>query len=107
VVIGHNELIAWGLTNLAADVTDLYVDKVEGQRAAEGDRRRRSRLAEAGRVSLLSRCAGGQIHPSSGANSVQPYATPWPCCRHSRTPTPHRRSSSVSDEITLYAPRTL
>ncbi|EST33269.1 hypothetical protein N566_19555 [Streptomycetaceae bacterium MP113-05] len=29
VVIGHNKSIAWGLTNLAADVTDLYLQKIE------------------------------------------------------------------------------
>ncbi|MDT0379434.1 penicillin acylase family protein [Streptomyces sp. DSM 42041] len=30
VVIGHNQSIAWGLTNLGADVTDLYLQKIEG-----------------------------------------------------------------------------
>ncbi|MFE0736055.1 penicillin acylase family protein [Streptomyces sp. NPDC058855] len=28
VVIGHNDSIAWGLTNLGADVTDLYLEKI-------------------------------------------------------------------------------
>ncbi|MDI2128769.1 penicillin acylase family protein [Yinghuangia seranimata] len=28
VVIGHNQKIAWGFTNLGADVTDLYLEKV-------------------------------------------------------------------------------
>ena len=28
VVIGHNQDISWGLTNLEADVTDLYLEKV-------------------------------------------------------------------------------
>ncbi|MEH6377371.1 penicillin acylase family protein [Streptomyces sp. KLMMK] len=28
VVIGHNQDIAWGMTNLGADVTDLYLEKV-------------------------------------------------------------------------------
>ena len=31
VVIGHNRRIAWGFTNLAPDVTDLYLEKVQGQ----------------------------------------------------------------------------
>ncbi len=31
VVIGHNQEIAWGLTNLDPDVTDLYLEKVTGQ----------------------------------------------------------------------------
>ncbi|MGW6024487.1 penicillin acylase family protein [Streptomyces sp. NPDC055099] len=30
VVIGHNQDIAWGMTNLGADVTDLYLEKFEG-----------------------------------------------------------------------------
>ncbi|WP_405582568.1 penicillin acylase family protein [Streptomyces sp. NBC_01190] len=28
VIIGHNQDIAWGMTNLGADVTDLYLEKV-------------------------------------------------------------------------------
>ncbi|MGP4046452.1 penicillin acylase family protein [Streptomyces sp. 2A115] len=30
VVIGHNENIAWGMTNSGADVTDLYLEKLTG-----------------------------------------------------------------------------
>ncbi|UWF77575.1 MULTISPECIES: penicillin acylase family protein [Microbacterium] len=30
VVIGHNERIAWGFTNLTTDVTDLYIERVQG-----------------------------------------------------------------------------
>src|SRR5690606_9231461 len=32
VVIGHNERIAWGFTNLAHDVTDLYLERIDGDR---------------------------------------------------------------------------
>ena len=32
VVIGHNARIAWGFTNLDPDVTDLYLEKVDGDR---------------------------------------------------------------------------
>ncbi len=31
VVIGHNRDIAWGMTNLEPDVTDLYLEKVTGK----------------------------------------------------------------------------
>ena len=31
VVIGHNRDIAWGMTNLDPDVTDLFLEKVEGK----------------------------------------------------------------------------
>lgn len=30
VTIGHNQRIAWGLTNLAPDVTDFYLEKFDG-----------------------------------------------------------------------------
>ncbi|GIG61316.1 penicillin amidase [Longispora fulva] len=32
VVIGHNGRIAWGFTNLDPDVTDLYLEKLDGDR---------------------------------------------------------------------------
>ncbi|MCF6522308.1 penicillin acylase family protein [Streptomyces sp. JJ36] len=39
VVIGHNQDIAWGFTNLGADVTDLYLEKIEdGQYVRDGER---------------------------------------------------------------------
>ncbi|MGW6566414.1 penicillin acylase family protein [Streptomyces sp. NPDC054975] len=31
VIIGHNDTVAWGLTNLGADVTDLYLEKVSDE----------------------------------------------------------------------------
>ena len=31
VVIGHNRDIAWGMTNLDPDVTDLFLEKVTGK----------------------------------------------------------------------------
>lgn len=30
IVIGHNQKVAWGFTNLTTDVTDLYVEKIQG-----------------------------------------------------------------------------
>jgi len=32
VVIGHNDRIAWGFTNLAHGVTDLYLERIDGDR---------------------------------------------------------------------------
>ena len=51
VVIGHNQRIAWGFTNLGPDVSDFYLEQVRGDqlparrplRAAARARRRRSR----------------------------------------------------------------
>lgn len=33
VIIGHNDRIAWGFTNLTTDVTDLYLEKISGDAA--------------------------------------------------------------------------
>ncbi len=41
VVIGHNQDIAWGFTNLGPDVTDLYLEKVDGKRWLYDGRMRR------------------------------------------------------------------
>ena len=30
IVIGHNQQIAWGFTNLTTDVTDLYIERIDG-----------------------------------------------------------------------------
>ncbi|WP_339327407.1 MULTISPECIES: penicillin acylase family protein [Microbacterium] len=30
VIIGHNARVAWGFTNLTTDVTDLYLEKIDG-----------------------------------------------------------------------------
>jgi penicillin amidase len=37
VVIGHNDRIAWGFTNLAPDVSDFYLERLDGDRALRGD----------------------------------------------------------------------
>lgn len=40
VVIGHNEQVSWGMTNLGADVSDLYLEKLtEGGYLYDGKRR--------------------------------------------------------------------
>ena len=53
VIIGHNDRIAWGFTNLGPDVADLFLERVDGDNyeldgagaahAARGDHRRRRR----------------------------------------------------------------
>lgn len=30
IVIGHNERVAWGFTNLTTDVADLYIERIDG-----------------------------------------------------------------------------
>jgi penicillin amidase len=36
IIIGHNERIAWGFTNLGPDVADLYLEKVSGDTVEVG-----------------------------------------------------------------------
>jgi penicillin amidase len=37
IVIGHNQSIAWGFTNLGPDVSDFYLEQVRGQSYRRGD----------------------------------------------------------------------
>ena len=37
VIIGHNADIAWGFTNMDPDVTDFYLEEVDGDRVRRGD----------------------------------------------------------------------
>src|SRR5690606_10499475 len=38
IIIGHNQSIAWGFTNLDPDVTDFYLEDVEGDRYRRDNR---------------------------------------------------------------------
>ena len=44
VMIGHNADIAWGFTNLAPDVTDLYLERIRGDRWVREGRTHRLRV---------------------------------------------------------------
>jgi penicillin amidase len=44
VVIGHNQQIAWGFTNLGPDVLDLYLEKVDGKTYEYGGKQRPLRM---------------------------------------------------------------
>jgi penicillin amidase len=46
VVIGHNDRIAWGFTNLGHDVTDLYLERLDGDRYQVGGRWRELEVRE-------------------------------------------------------------
>ncbi|MFD4139172.1 penicillin acylase family protein [Streptomyces sp. NPDC058572] len=41
VIIGHNQDVAWGFTNLGADVTDLYLEKLTGDSYTVGRREKK------------------------------------------------------------------
>ncbi|TYL46321.1 penicillin acylase family protein [Nocardioides sp. BGMRC 2183] len=51
VVIGHNADIAWGFTNLGADVSDLYVERVVGD-SWLSDRRQRHLVLRAEKIEV-------------------------------------------------------
>lgn len=34
-MIGHNERIAWGVTNTGPDVQDLYIERIDAQNYVE------------------------------------------------------------------------
>lgn len=84
VILGHNRAIAWGMTNLAPDVSDLYLEAVDGERYRRGPEwrlfsRRRETIRIAGEPSfsftarssvhgpLLSDVSG--LYASVGANA--------------------------------------
>lgn len=46
VIIGHNARIAWGVTNLGPDVSDLYLEKLDGDRVLVGTEWRSLRSTE-------------------------------------------------------------
>ena len=46
VLVGHNDQIAWGLTSMYADVSDLYVERVDGDRYLFDGRWVRMRVRE-------------------------------------------------------------
>jgi penicillin amidase len=57
VVIGHNNRMAWGFTNLGPDVADTYLEKVDGDRyEVDGQWR------ELGRRQETIKVAGGPAH---------------------------------------------
>ena len=54
VIIGHNQDIAWGLTNMDPDVTDFYLEDLDG-----GEYRRDSEMEEVGERRETITVAGG------------------------------------------------
>ncbi|MEU2155609.1 penicillin acylase family protein [Streptomyces sp. NPDC019396] len=57
VIIGHNQDIAWGFTNLGADVTDLYLERVTEQGYTSGSKVKPFTTREE-----TIKVAGGQSH---------------------------------------------
>ena len=73
VVIGHNADIAWGFTNLGPDVTDLYLERVDGDEWEQDGRQRPLTTARrpsgcAGTTTSRSRCARPRTARSSATS---------------------------------------
>ena len=91
IAIGHNDDIAWGMTNLQADTTDLYLEKVTGKDYLYDDRQlpleeRDERIRIAGGDSKLITVRSTRHGPlvsdvsrelsSVGANAPAPTGAP-------------------------------
>jgi penicillin amidase len=109
VIIGHNDRIAWGFTNLGADVTDLYLERISGSSYSyDGERlpllERTERIEVAGgdpvKVTVRSTRHGplisdpssdfrdiGRTAPTGGARPRDGYAVAlrWTALRPGRT----------------------
>jgi penicillin amidase len=99
VVIGHNADIAWGFTNLAPDVADLVLEKVDGDSyeyegkpadlavrvetlEVAGEEPRRLRIRESRHGPLISDVSKGYAKAGSGQYAV---AVEWTALRPGRT----------------------
>ena len=98
VVIGHTDKIAWGFTNLGPDVSDLFLEKVQGdtylykgEQLKLETRKEQIRVAGGETVTLNVRSTRhgplineviGGVRPSDGANAV---ALEWTALTPGRT----------------------
>ncbi len=111
VIIGHNADIAWGFTNLGPDVTDLYLEQVEGEpwiqdgeaqplrhphRDDRGPRRRRLRALQI-RETAPRAAAQRRVARSSARSAPTPRRT-------SRTPTGRGNGYAVALQWTALDP---
>ena len=99
VIIGHNADIAWGFTNLGPDVTDLYLEKIEGDDAGSRTARRRP-LAAAHRDDQ-----GRAARTTSSCRSARPRTARWSatCRRSSARSAPTRRPTSRTRPVAATA----
>ena len=82
VVIGHNQTIGWGFTNLGPDVTDLYLEKVVGDTYVVGGTTQADHQAHRGHQ-------GRGPAPTSRVDGARDRARP------AASPTPPRTSRTV------------
>ena len=104
VIIGHNADIAWGFTNLGPDVTDLYLERVGGDRwrttascgrSTPAPRRSRCAAARTSR-SPCARPTTGRCSPTSPTTSRRSARR-----RRSTTPTRRRRGADEDREYAV------
>lgn len=68
IVIGHNEKIAWGLTNLMADVQDLYVEEFDEKGRVTTPAG--ARAAEVRKEKVLARAASPDAAPEASEHDL-------------------------------------
>lgn len=61
VVIGHNADLAWGLTNLGADVTDFFVERVDGDAGDQTSRLDGEDVPVAERTEVIKVAGGDDV----------------------------------------------
>lgn len=69
VIIGHNQDVSWGFTNLGADVTDLYLEKISGNNYLYDNQEKPSPPAR--------RSSRSPEDPARPSPSARPTTAPW------------------------------
>ncbi len=118
VVIGHNNKVAWGLTNLGPDVSDLVLEKVRGKKyLVDGKRRplliRREKIKVAGGaevpITIRATANGPIISDAEGADTYtavgEDAPAPAPGQKGSAAKVPRGNGYAVSFKWTALTPR--
>ena len=84
VIIGHNGDLAWGLTNMGADVTDFFLERVDGDRVLLDGRCRSAPRPSPSRVARTSRSRSGRRRTARSCPTSS-TSTAWVAVRCRRT----------------------
>jgi penicillin G amidase len=118
IVIGHNARIAWGFTNLGPDVTDLYLERLDGDRVLDGTswvplstRQEVIRVAGGDPVTITVRSTrhgpllsdrSSELLAMGARPAVDPSGAPLPSVSPAPTPTADPAAPGVAPAPTPY-----
>jgi penicillin amidase len=98
VIIGHNERIAWGVTNAMTDVQDLYVERFDPQDPARYEFQGQWERAEVVREEIVVRGRSEPFVEEVRITRHGPVISPLvPTTDHRPPTTDHRKEREVSD----------